>query len=225
MKKNVQGFLVLALMLLSAGAAAVWTPTVLLADLRPEVQFSEVIPATFGPWHELPHSSVQIIDPSLQQSLNALYSQTLTRTYVHAQGYRIMLSMAYGKTQRADLQLHHPEVCYPAQGFAISSNQVGTMSTPFGALPVRRLETQLGRERAEPVTYWALVGDTVVLNSVARKKVAMRYGMQGQIADGLLFRVSSIDKDSNNAFAQQALFTRDLLQVLTVEQRHRVAGI
>jgi EpsI family protein len=83
----------------------------------------------------------------------------------------------------------------------------------------------LNRERSEPVTYWAIVGNQVVLNSVSRKLVEMRYGVQGKVADGLLFRVSSIGTDSNAAFDKQSMFVVSLLGALSAEDRLRISGI
>jgi len=51
--------------------------------------------------------------------LDKLYSQILNRVYVNATGYRIMLLLAYGSDQHGSLQADKPEVCYPAQGFAL----------------------------------------------------------------------------------------------------------
>lgn len=49
---------------------------------------------------------MQVVNPQTQELLDKLYSQILTRTYVNAKGYRIMLSLAYGSDQRGALQAH-----------------------------------------------------------------------------------------------------------------------
>ena len=59
-----------------------------------------------------------------------------------------MLSIAYGEDQRDSMQLHYPR-CYPAQGFD-SINRKDLLTTQFGVLPIRRLETVLGAQRYEP---------------------------------------------------------------------------
>lgn len=173
----------------------------------------------------MPYATAQIIDPQQQQSLDQLYSQTLSRTYANRQGYRVMLSVVYGKTQRGDQQLHHPEICYPAQGFQVLSNRTAVLDTPYGVIPVRRLETRLSAARVEPVTYWALVGEEVVLGSVRRKLVEMRHGVRGYTVDGLLFRVSSVDIVSARAFELQDRFVSQLLVALSSSERLRLAGL
>lgn len=220
-----RNLLLFFLMLSTAGLTLALHPSQEVAEQKAPIDLANMIPRSPGNWHEETLSTAQIVDPQQLEFLDAAYSQVLSRSYVNADGYRIMLSIAYGKTQRGKLQLHHPEVCYPGQGFAVNSNRSGKLLTPYGAIPVRRLETQLNRERSEPVTYWAMIGDEVALGSFARKLVEIRHGLQGDILDGLLFRVSSVDNNSDAAFAQQALFVTDLLGALSPEDRRRIAGL
>ena len=105
-----------------------------------------------------------------------------------------MLALAYGKDQRDAMQVHYPEVCYPAQGFALQEKQIGTLATERGAIPVTRILTNLG-QRIEPVTYWTTVGDRVVQTGLQKKLAEMSYGLSGKIPDGMLIRVSSIDTE------------------------------
>lgn len=220
-----RNILLFALMLTAAGLTQALHPTQQVADQKDDLELASMIPSTLGGWHEDTQSAAQIVDPQQLELLDITYSETLTRTYVDANGYRIMLSIAYGKTQRGNLQLHHPEVCYPGQGFAVNSNRTGELATPYGAIPVRRLETQLNRDRSEPVTYWAMIGDQVALGSFDRKLLEMRHGLQGNILDGLLFRVSSVDHNSEAAFTLQASFVADLLGALSPVDRRRISGL
>lgn len=213
------------MMLLGAWLTVYLRPTQSLADFRPSIALASLVPTTFGDWKEVSQGQAQIVDPLQKAAVEASYDQTLARTYTNSQGYRIMLSIAYGKSQRGELQLHHPELCYPAQGFEVQSNRVGSLATPYGVVPVRRLETQRNHDRTEPVTYWAMVGEQVVLGSVQRKLVEIRYGLRGLVTDGLLFRVSSIDTAPNNGFDQQAAFASALLAALSPTDRQRIAGI
>src|SRR6218665_4039572 len=85
----------------------------------PRYVLEDIVPRQFGDWRELPQDRVQVINPQTQELLDKLYSQILTGIYVNSSGYRVMVSLAYGDDQRGDLQAHKPEVCYPAQGFAL----------------------------------------------------------------------------------------------------------
>ena len=188
------------------------------------ITLETAVPKQFGEWTERPEQSNQIVDPQTQQLLNSIYDQILTRTYVNKQGYRIMLSMAYGSDQRGGLQAHRPEVCYPAQGFKVLSLNDGDLGTANGSINVRRLTTSMG-PRDEPVTYWLTVGDHVIRNQFEKRMMEFRLMLTGQIPDGLLFRVSSIDKDAKRAFEMQRRFVDDLMGSVPAETRRQLSGI
>jgi EpsI family protein len=195
-----------------------------LAEQRPRYDLEQVIPQSFGDWRVLRAGGVVLPDPSVLANLQRLYTQTLSRAYVNSRGTVIMLSIAYGDDQRAAMAVHYPEVCYPAQGFQVRSNRVDTMATPHGTLPVRRLETELSRQRYEPVTYWVTIGDRISLGGFERRMIELEYGLQRVIPDGLLFRVSSVNRDTAQAFRDQDAFTRDLIAALPAASRNWLAG-
>ena len=199
-------------------------PAVKSSDKGMSISLETAVPKGFGDWTELPERSVQVVNPQTQELLSKLYSQILSRTYVNKNGYRIMLSMAYGDDQRGGLQAHKPEICYPAQGFKLLSISDGALATAFGNIEVRRLITSLGT-RNEPVTYWLTIGDQVIHNSFDKRIAEIRLGLTGQIPDGLLFRISSIDEDSVNAFAMQQKFTADMMQAVAPGIRKQLSGL
>ena len=79
--------------------------------------------------------------------------------------------------------------------------------------------------RSEPITYWTTVGNRVVRSGKETKIEQLRYGFKGQIPDGLLFRVSSINYDTQAAYATQQAFIQTLITSLPAENRLRLAGI
>ena len=188
------------------------------------VSLESIVPKRFGDWTELVDQSAQVVNPQTQELLDKLYSQLLTRTYVNKAGYRIMLSMAYGDDQRGGLQAHRPEVCYPAQGFKLGSVLDGTLPTQYGNIDVRRLTTTMGA-RNEPVTYWLTVGDQVIKTTFEKRMAQIRLGLTGQIPDGLLFRVSSIDTDNARGFAMQQQFAAEMLNSVTANARKQLSGL
>lgn len=214
----------LALMLLAAGLAWALTPTTFLADTLPPLRLKDAIPTQFGEWKELPSSHAQIVDPSSQTLIDAIYTETLSRTYINRDGYRIMLSIAYGRDQRDSLQLHQPEVCYPAQGFQVLSKERIELTLPSGAIAGTRLTTRLGA-RNEPVTYWTMVGSKVFRGGISKKMAEIEYAGQGLIPDGMLFRVSSIDSESPRAFEEQQRFASDLITAIPETLAPRFAGL
>ena len=210
------------------GAASVGAyvarPNVKNADVGPKISLEAMIPQQFGDWREEPQKAGQIVNPQTQQLLDKLYSQILTRTYVHADGYRIMLSLAYGSDQRGSLQAHKPEVCYPAQGFKLHSTVSMPLSTPAGIIATQRLFTSMG-PRKEPVTYWFTVGDKVVQGKMQKRLVDLAYGLTGRIPDGLLFRVSSIDENQGRANGYHDQFVNQLLSSVPAKDRVRLSGL
>ena len=219
---------VIAAVMMSAAAAAgqAMVPTKRLAALRGPFKLEDLVPGNFGNWRVDERTVGGIVDPQTAAMLDKLYSQILNRVYLDDAGHRIMLSIAYGADQADDdVQLHYPEVCYPAQGFRVTSNRTGQVLVPTGAVRVRRLETQYGDSRFEPVTYWTIVGDQQSLSGWDRKVSEIRHGLRGEIVDGLLFRVSSIDRDSAAGFRAQDDFIRALVQALTPAARRQLVGL
>ncbi len=216
--------LLAALMVLATAGGIAARPSIKGNGAGPRYQLRQIVPTQFGPWHELPADSVQVVNPQTKALLDTLYSQILTRTYVNAQGYRIMLSLAYGDDQRGGLQAHKPEVCYPAQGFKLLSNRLDPVGTPYGDIPARRLDTVLGARR-EPVTYWFNVGDRAITNVIQKRMVELKLGLTGEVPDGLLFRISSIDHDPAHAWREQDAFANDLLRSVSPVNRTRLSGI
>ena len=219
-----RNFILLALMLAASGLALALRPTLKIAEQGAAIDLELIVPRSFGAWREEPQNSVQIVDPQQQEMIDKIYTQTLSRTYINNQGYRIMLAIAYGDDQRDAMQTHYPEVCYPAQGFQLKDKQSGTLTTTDGAISVTRILTNLG-PRHEPVTYWTTIGDRVVRSGIQKKLAEMSYGLNGQIPDGMLVRMSSIDTDAVKAYEMQTQFADDMLGALTPEYRTKMNGI
>jgi EpsI family protein len=226
MKKNLIRAITAAIVMTSAAAiATVMTPTQKIVDSLPKLELETAIPTKFGDWKMDERAANGVVNPQQTELLNQLYSQIVTRTYYDSKGYRIMLSIAYGEDQRDGNQLHYPEVCYPAQGFQVTSNRAGTLDTALGKIPVKRLETHLSQNRYEPVTYWTTIGTQALTGGTKKKMAEMQYGLRGEIPDGLLFRVSSIDRDPTAAFKIQQQFVDALVSALPNDVRPRIAGL
>lgn len=215
---------VCALMVASAAAAMLARPARPLADILGMPDLEAMFPQHFGTWRIDAGVSVILPAPDVQAKLDRIYNRVLARTYVNSQGQRVMLSVAYGGDQSDASSAHRPEVCYPAQGFAILSNQSATLSIEGRKLPVRRLVSRLG-SREEPITYWIVVGDEVVTTGIGQKLAQMRYGVKGIIADGMLMRVSSIDTSPAHAFAVQSAFVAELSGTIEPKLRPRAFGL
>jgi len=219
--------LMLFCLMFSTSALALYLrPNEKIAERLPNIDLPQLVPTRFGEWWELKNKGILIIDSGQQQVLERIYSQTLTRTYQNRDGELIMLSIAYGEDQRDGLQLHKPEVCYPAQGFQVRQKQAGSLQLngELPTIPVTRLQTVLG-SRHEPVTYWTTVGDRAYTGMFEKKLSEMRYGLAGKIPDGMLVRISSIDARAERAYELHARFASALYEALPDTHKQRFTGI
>lgn len=213
----------LILMLCAATLGILLRPVYQLADQRPTDTLDVIIPTAFGDWSEEKQASAQIIDPLQKEKINKLYSQTLSRTYKNGNGYRIMLSIAYGINQRDSMQVHKPEICYPAQGFVLHSQEATRINLNHGSIPAVRILTSQGL-RIEPVTYWITLGDQVVSSAMQKKLTELKYAIHRTIPDGMLIRVSSIDAHSEQAYVIQSQFSRSLVDSISPSAQRRFVG-
>jgi EpsI family protein len=221
MKLNSTAWLLAALM---CGVSVLGVAARPSANLSDPIMLETDVPRGFGEWREVRDQSASVVNPQLEKAVNDQYDQVLTRAYVNKDGYRIMLSVAYGKDQRGGGQAHRPEVCYPGVGFEIAKIEDGVLLTSLGNVNVRRLIASLG-PRHEPVTYWLTVGDKVVNAQSARRFAEIALVLKGRMPDGLLFRISSIDNDSAQAFAMQRKFTSDMMESVTPGIRRKLSGL
>jgi hypothetical protein len=106
-------------MFAAAGMALALKPTTRIADAGPKIDLETLIPKTFGDWKIDETVTPLIANPEQEALIKKIYNQTLTRTYVNLRNERVMLSIAYGGDQSDGMQVHKPEICYPAQGFQI----------------------------------------------------------------------------------------------------------
>lgn len=220
-----QALAVLGLAALSLAGAEALTPRIKLAEQRArKIDLETLVPTRFGNWRMDERLVGAVINPVEEENVRRLYSQTLARSYADAQGHRVLLSIAYGEDQRKYLALHYPEVCYPAQGFAVQSNEDGWLRLPGGPLAVRRLRTQFGAGHLEPLTYWATLGDFHSFGGTQRRLLELRYGLDRLIPDGLLFRVSSQGPDTETQFQRQEAFIRELLAAMPASDRELLTG-
>ncbi|MBN8486327.1 MAG: EpsI family protein [Burkholderiales bacterium] len=199
-------------------------PSQRIADHRRRGNLKDFVPRAFGHWREDELSNVILPSPDAQATIDKIYNEVLARTYLDSKGRRIMLSIAYGGDKgEGGMSIHRPEVCYPAQGFRVEGQRSELLTIVGRTIPVKRLRMALG-ERHEPVTYWIVIGDIVVASGIEQKLIEMRYGTQGLIPDGYLFRVSSIDRDPEQGWLVQESFIRELAAALTPAAQTNLFG-
>lgn len=78
--------------------------------------------------------------------------------------------------------------------------------------------------RNEPITYWIRVGDSLTRGWFEQRMAAFRYGLDGKVPDGLLFRISTISNDEQESYRIQQAFLTDLMRSMRTQDRHWLVG-
>jgi EpsI family protein len=224
--RQIQWAGVFALLMACATVLAwAWKPTHFIADHKPPVDLETLIPKAFGEWAIDPTIVPLLPAPDLEKVIAETYDQVLARTYRNAHGDRIMLAIAYGRNQNEGMNTHRPEICYPAQGLPIVAGSSTVAEMPFQGKPVKLTKlVAASSARIEPITYWLIVGDEITTYGRGHKLVTLEYGLRGQIPDGMLVRISSIDPEATHGFAQHAIFINQMLDAMTPAARLAVLG-
>ncbi len=193
-------------------------------SLLHDTPLEAIIPRTFGPW--LARDVGDLVAPKTEDSLAAkLYSQTVSRIYAAGNdGPRIMVLLAYGDTQSDDLQLHRPEVCYPAFGFGISDNRPTFVEAgPGVAVPGRSLLAHRP-DHLESIVYWSRLGEYFPLTGTDQQYARLRTAMRGDIADGLLARFSMISDDQRSTVGILSAFAGAMIRAVAPAHRPVLIG-
>ena len=205
----------------SAGAWA-WTPRTKMSLLG-SGELDKLIPSAFGHWRALPASALVV--PEEEDSLaNRLYSQRVGRFYANADNEAAMLLIAYGDTQSDSLQLHRPEVCYPAFGFDVKNmTDVPIALSRELSVPGRRM-VATSNQRTEQILYWTRIGEYLPASGAEQRWSRLRSEMGGTIPDGVLVRVSSLGSDPARGFELNRRLAADLMAALAPPARRVLVG-
>ena len=220
---NRRHLLMAGLCVASAGAAYAATPRHKIS-LVGESQFEDFVPREFGPWVSRDISDALALNNP--ESLSAqLYAQILSRAYSDLEtGREIVVLMAYGASQTDNLQLHRPEVCYPAFGYDIVRNEGFQMPLKSGVtIPARRLAAQ-AKSHQESIVYWSRIGEALPLDGQQQRRERLRIAMQGIIPDGVLVRFSSRSIEAGGTWPEITKFAAALMQAMPSERRAALIG-
>ncbi len=199
------------------------TPHRLMARTHDVFDIDSHIPHAFGEWSAMP--GVGVIKPPPDGLEAEIYNQEVSRVFVDKEGHAVFFIVAYGESQSDRLQLHHPEVCYTAQGFRVTRPSTSKFEWSASAPPIPLTRLVASREdRLEPISYWMRIGYDVTNSNWARNALKLQYGLRGWIPDGALFRVSTVGVPKDMSFKVQDKFIRDLLNAVTPETRAFMLG-
>jgi len=151
-----------------------------------------LLPRKFGDWSA--EASSGLVSPDQAGQLaKSLYSEIIERIYHDEQsGAAVMVLAAYGDTQSDLLQLHRPESCYPAVGFALESSRPTQVLLRNGARIPAREVVALADDRRENILYWTRIGERLPQSANEQRTARFRNAVEGFVADGILFRCSAL---------------------------------
>lgn len=213
-----------AVMMGGLGASELLRPRRVMADEMAPIEMTTMLPDRFGDWRRQDYGPPVVFDPTVEATLKQFYSQTLNRTYVNSKGQIIMLALAYGKNQNSwNTAAHRPEFCYRGQGFEVAERGAAPFALNDHQITAVHLLAKRGQQ-IEPISYWVTLHDTTAVPGVNRKLQQIRYGLQGMIVDGFLFRVSSFGADEAEQYKLHESFARDMENALPASLRPRLFG-
>ena len=191
-------------------------------SLLQSTKLDDLVPRRFGAW-----SSEDVGDPLAINGpgtlSSKLYNQLVTRAYSDGLGQPILMLLAHGERQSDELQLHRPEICYPAFGYALLENE--PMAVPLGGqvgLPARRLLAK-SPSNEESVIYWTRLGEHFPVSFNEQRTARFRDTLAGVVPDGILCRFSTADNTAG-AWPRLEQFVRTLLAATSAPGRRVLVG-
>ena len=209
-------------LLAASGGAYALTPRQKVSLLG-EAELEALVPRTFGEWREQPTEALVV--PQTEGSLaSRLYGQSVGRVYTDARGDTVMALIAHGDTQSDQLQIHRPEVCYPAFGFNVQdSHKVGVPLAAGAMLPARRMRA-IADQRREQILYWTRIGEFLPASDAEQRWAKLRTAFGGVRPDGVLVRLSNLADDPRAGHALNLRFAAALLNDLSRSARRVLIG-
>jgi EpsI family protein len=177
--------------ILAAGAGySVVRKAVPEAKRIPQKRFDEIVPAEVGPWHS--RKSAELVLPPEDATSEVLYENLQTRIYEGDRLPSFMALFGYSSVQQNDVQVHRPEVCYPASGFPIIHNTPVELNIGGQRIYARYLVADR-KSAHEYILYWIRLGKDFPTNWSQQRLDMAYYNISGVVPDGFLYRSSTID--------------------------------
>lgn len=192
-------------MVVVAGAAYARSPKRRYPNID-DAKFDAMFPKAFGDWQTLPAS--ELIMPPEGGLAAKLYQHILTRTYVNSARDTVMLLIAYNSEQVNNVQVHRPEICYAASGFAIEDSRPYDLAIGGNQVVPARIVRAERPTRTENIIYWTRIGDDFPQSWTLQRISMTKANLKGFYADGLLVRASIVANDENRSIATVSDFLR-----------------
>lgn len=207
--------------LAAAGVAYARMPRRALMSIGKD-QLDKIVPLRVGDWTY--ETASGLVLPPPDQLARLLYDQQLTRTYSAPNALPVMLLMAYGSSQGGMLQIHRPEICYPASGFRLTETRVTSIPLEGGHAVASRSFTGRSDTRTEQVLYWTRIGNMLATSWSGQRVAVVRNNLAGWVPDGLLVRLSTVSDDADKSQETLKQFARTMLIGMPATKRRMLVG-
>lgn len=197
---------------------------------RPDIPFrmienpklNPLFPMKIGDWEY--QTSNGLILPPPDQLSDRLYNAVITRYYASPTQLPIMFLVAYNGIQDGMLQVHRPEVCYPAAGYQVSGQRVFPLDIGGGvAIPGHYLSAR-SVSRHEQLLYWTRIGNDFPTRWWEQHWSVAKENLKGRVPDGILVRISTVAPDDKTATLTLMRFIEPLLKQLSPAARRLLFG-
>ncbi len=189
---NRRAFVAGGLLLAAAGTAASRKPVATYPRVT-KSEFDALVPKSAGDWR-FETASGLVLPPSDALS-DRLYDNLITRIYSRSSGPMVMLLIAYNNRQDGVLQIHRPEICYPAGGYRLTATQPTEITVAKDVRIPSRVFSADSEERNEQVLYWTRIGEDFPRRWIDQRLAVLHANLNGAIPDGLLVRLSTTADD------------------------------
>lgn len=162
-----------------------------------KAKLDDIIPKQIGSWTYT--TADGLVLPPPDQMRDRIYSSLLTRYYASPKEPPIMLLVAYSASQDGMIQVHRPEVCYPAAGYELSGEGFETIDAGKGVEVPGHYFSARSNTRQEQLIYWTRIGDAFPTRWWAQHVAVAEENLKGHIPDGVLVRISTAAPDDKQA--------------------------
>ena len=187
-----------------------------------KTKLESLMPARVGRWTY--ETSAGLVLPPRDQLSERLYDELVTRVYTAPDGTGVILLIAYSGAQDGMLQVHRPEVCYPASGYQLTETREHDIAiSPTFTLPTRFIVAE-GFSRTEQLVYWTRIGPSFPTGWLEQREAVISENMKRSVPDGVLVRISTIAENDDAAITVLDSFAKALIASVPDKARQALIG-
>ena len=206
--------------LLAAAAAGLALTPRHRENMLGNAKLDNLVPKAFAGWRFDVASGLVL--PPADQLRDKIYSQLLTRVYVRDDAPAVMMLIAFSGAQDGTVQIHRPEVCYPASGYRLTRIAEHVVPLAPGlAVPARAITAEADVRR-EQLIYWTRIGSHFPTRWIGQRGAVMAENFAGIVPDAVLVRLSSVTGDDATPMLDR--FASDLYQAIGPQMRRVLLG-